>query len=274
MEAIAPMLAEVLNDSIRLDEIVRDNAYAIEQKFDGHRIMLHCGKDGKLRVTGRHGRLSQHHWRLQDEIWTANLEALKGRSVVLDAELIGDRAYIFDAPYIEGLIQPSSPFVERRTALEILYEMAGFNSSFRLVANARTEGDKAHLVMQCILQKAEGVIIKRLDAPYISGRTDAMLKYKFTKTVDAIITDMHTEGKNNATLSVYRDGELVEIGRCSLHGKEPVEIGQVAEIEYLYFSDDGRLVQPVFRFTRDDKASEECTYDQLESSRSKSIVEL
>lgn len=148
----------------------------------------------------------------------------------------------------------------------------------------------------------EGVIAKELDAPYRPGARKGMSKYKRLRTIDVVIMGWRP-GKEPGTvgsliLGLYDDGELRVVGHTSgLKAKEkrelvdklaPYETGErgsadpsrwagdrelewvslrpelVIEITFDHVT-DGRIRHgsKILRW-RDDKAPEDCTFDQLD----------
>ena len=79
--------------------------------------------------------------------------------------------------------------------------------------------------------------------------------------------------KNAMTLGLYKNGELVEIGRVASGLTDIIRedmannpdnyIGQVVEVECMSTTKDGALRHPVFIRMRDDKAPEDCKYEEV-----------
>ena len=72
----------------------------------------------------------------------------------------------------------------------------------------------------------EGIVSKRLDAPYRSGRGDAWVKAKCRAGHEVVIGGWTTTGANFRSLIVgaYRDGKLIHLGRVGTgFGKEKLE---------------------------------------------------
>lgn len=79
--------------------------------------------------------------------------------------------------------------------------------------------------------------------------------------------------KNAMTLGLYKDGKLVEIGRVASGLTDAIRedmannpdnyIGHVVEVECMSTTKDGALRHPVFVRMRDDKAPEDCKYEEV-----------
>lgn len=102
------------------------------------------------------------------------------------------------------------PYRERRAALEALAR-----APVELTPMVATAAEAEHW-----LHEAEGVIAKRLDAPYRPGERAGMLKIKRVRTIDAVVMGWRP-GKAAGTvgaliLGLYEpDGTLREVGHSS-----------------------------------------------------------
>ncbi len=261
---IRPMLAEEV-DQGRLPTYAADDKVVFQQKLDGHRVMLHVS-DGKVSVIGRGGQDSQHSPLFARD---SHSSVTKLGDVVLDGELIGQTLWLFDMPFCRGIVAEASTYGDRMTALERLFEAWNPDpAAYRLLRTARTMEEKAELARDCLKDGMEGVMIKRLDAPYKAGkRVSTVMKAKFVKECDVVVTAVGVGGKDNYELGVYRDGELVNVGRCSAIGKAQVGVGAVIECRYLYFAVEDRLYQPRMMKVRTDKGATECLWSQFDHAR-------
>lgn len=266
---IKPMLAApvTFNEGFRY-RMLEDDELVLEEKLDGHRIMLEIGSDSRTRALNRRGEASQHQSFFSNAVWNSHWYWLKGQVVVIDGEYIPSRGtfYAFDVPYIEDVLSPDDPWYVRHGALNALMKRISVTSK-RIVQVPTAQGfeQKAKLVEECLQTKAEGIMVKYMNAKYSPGvRSGAWSKVKFTRTADLVISQLGVEDKNNAVLCYFgHAGELVEVGRCSLNGKPEVSIGDVVEVRYLYVGKGQRLYQPNLLRVRHDKKPPECTEEQL-----------
>ncbi|HMC06174.1 MAG TPA: ATP-dependent DNA ligase [Solirubrobacterales bacterium] len=189
------------------------------------------------------------------------------------------------------------PFEERRAALDAL--VAGFDGpgSIELTPLTGTAEEARPL-----LESGEGVIAKRLDAPYRPGERKGMVKVKRVRTLDCVVVGWRP-GKEEGTvgsliLGLYEPGgELRVVGHTSgLSAKRKRElVGELApyetgergsgdpsrwandrELEWISLRPElvvevsfdhvsaGRIRHgaKILRW-RDDKNPRECTFDQL-----------
>lgn len=246
----------------------------VQQKFDGDRVIVETAD--ALRFWNRDG--ATYSKSFPDEAITIFKRIAEHGRFVLDGELVtesdGRKSYhVFDVLLIakhDGTIvlDETDQYGIRRMQLELLDD-ALFRYPVRLVREASDEVSKVELFEAVRRQGGEGVILRDVTAPYSQGKR-ALVKVKFTKTVDAIVTAIGLDGHNNCEYSVYekpRSREPRAIGRCSLNGKPRVKIGDVIEVRYLYathIADIIRLYQPRLVRVRDDKRARQCLLNQLQ----------
>jgi ATP-dependent DNA ligase len=252
-----------------LQTAIQDPSYAIEPKLDGVRCVAHVS-GGVARLLNRNGK----------PLAAASCNAARGGIInqlendfpsgdwVLDGEIMSDgKLWLFDLPFAgSGVVVQSMSFQDRREALEKLEELLGWDdtSAVHVVSHAATSSAKKLLVELVIEHGAEGVMIKRLDKPYTSGRVKHSLKYKLTATADVIVTARNVDGHTNAELGLFDDEDrLVRVGRVSMIGRPDVPVGTVLEVKFLYVGAGGRLYQPRVVGVRADKQPAECRTHQI-----------
>lgn len=260
-----------------LDTFINDDSWVMEQKMDGHRLFLMSpGLNMPPTALTRSG--SSYTRTLPKAIRDFRFPGSDHpQPWILDGELVGtvvnghtvsSTFYVFDLPQTPDRSYGTKPLFQRRAALETF--MANVPNPFKLVPQARTREEKITLAEKAIDNNLEGLIVKKVDAPYRSGgRTPEWLKIKFVATADVVVTDVRTDGKDSVGYAVYDSAGLLKpIGRASLIGKEKngkINVGDVIEVRYLYLGSDGRLYQPTVLRKRDpnEKPARQCTTDQL-----------
>jgi bifunctional non-homologous end joining protein LigD len=248
-------------DDDELEGLLADDAMIAQQKLDGIRVIVTIGET--LVATNRDGQAT----------------ALAGNSLaglaylphgtVVDGEVLGDAYWLFDLLELAGEDVRDRGYVERWKLLDEELEPA-LTEGARVLPLAIGGKAKRKLHAQLRDQRAEGIVFKQHDAPYKAGRGTTQRKYKFVKSADVVII----ENAGNAYRMIVYDGKQpfdvgrVFAGTTNASRKDlDARLGRgerpVAEVRYLYATDDCQLFQPVFVRVRDDKKPVACKRDQL-----------
>jgi bifunctional non-homologous end joining protein LigD len=105
------------------------------------------------------------------------------------------------------------PLRERKLRLETLLDNAGVGDRIHFVAHL---GSDSEAVLSSARRLGlEGIVSKRLDARYTSGRTASWVKTKCRAGQEVVLGGWTTDGRTVRSLlaGVYRDGRLVYVGR-------------------------------------------------------------
>ena len=192
--------------------------------------------------------------------------------------------YAFDLPHAAGYDLKSQPLLVRKELLQTLLPSAG-----PLRFSAHVEGNGIETFHAMAKLGLEGVVGKRADSRYRSGRSEHWLKVRSNRTGDFVIVGWVPQKSNAADLGAlvlaeYRGGELAYCGRVGsgLGEAERRDLQRriaalgpgtalspdrehrwlepllVCEVEYREYSLDGNVRNPVFLRLRDDKPPQEC----------------
>ena len=192
--------------------------------------------------------------------------------------------YAFDLPHAAGYDLKSQPLLARKELLQALLPSAG-----PLRFSAHVEGNGIETFHAMAKLGLEGVVGKRADSRYRSGRSEHWLKVRSNRTGDFVIVGWVPQKSNAADLGAlvlaeYRGGELAYCGRVGsgLGEAERRDVQRriaalgpgtalspdrehrwlepllVCEVEYREYSLDGNVRNPVFLRLRDDKPPQEC----------------
>lgn len=186
--------------------------------------------------------------------------------------------YAFDLLYWDGIDERSKPWSERNRHLQQV--ITDSEPSARIQLNVGSPD--GHFLLNWVREhKMEGLVAKRTDSPYQSGRRSQWVKLKLSFTASAVITGREKgEGSRGETfgaltLGMYDvDSNLVSTGKVGsgFTQSELTEISTrldagetlVGEIRFNNVGDSYNLRFPVWLGLRSDVRSTECLLAQLE----------
>jgi bifunctional non-homologous end joining protein LigD len=200
-----------------------------EVKFDGYRAQLRV-LDGEARIrtrrgldwTARFAAIAKAAKALPDCIIDGEVCALDQHQVPSFASLQAalsenqsDNLIIFAFDLLvesKNDLRPL-PLAMRKQRLQALIEKAGPGDSIRYAAHFESAADT--VLQSACRMHLEGIVSKRLDAPYISGRSGDWTKAKCRGGHEVVLGGWSTEaGRFRSLLAgVNRDGHLVYVGR-------------------------------------------------------------
>ena len=304
-ERITPMLATPHREPFE------HPGWLYERKLDGQRTLLTV-RDGRAELRSRHGdHLDATFPELIDAAEAADLPDLivDGEVVALSGEAtsfarlqqrmgirdaatarrspVAVHAYLFDLLHLGGVSTRGLRLRERK---RLLREVIGFEDPLRYCDHRNADG-VAYLEEACA-DGWEGLIAKDATSRYVSGRSTAWLKFKYTARQELVIGGFTAPRGSRtgfgALLVGYHDGQdlryagkvgtgydqatlehlsrlLAERGRSTSPFAERISDRDVrfvtpelvAAVTFLEWTDNGRLRHPVFEGLRTDKDARE-----------------
>ena len=214
-----PLLPQLARSAPELPD---GDGWVFERKWDGFRAIAFVDGD-ELHLQSRNGRPLVRYFPelrfppgryvldgelvIRDSAGGEEFDALQERihpaasRVAMLAERTPARFVAFDLLAHDDRSLLDLPFAERRTALEAMIA-----EPLELAAATTDRAAAAEW-----LRDAEGVIAKRVDAAYLPGKREGMLKIKRVRTIDCVAVGWRP-GKAKGTvgsiiLGLYDDGE-------------------------------------------------------------------
>jgi len=304
-DSLSPQLATLVSEPPTGDEWLH------ELKLDGYRILCYVDH-GSVRCISRNGK----DWtdRYPEVVEAAGLlpcetALMDGEVVVLDERGVSSfqalqnalgatRArrklhfYAFDLVHLDGYDLSRVPLRDRKPLLQTLVA-GGEGDVIRYSDHVSGSGQQFHA--QACAAGAEGIISKRANSPYRSGRSMDWQKTKCLLRQEFVVVGFTEPSGSRAgfgalLIAVTKDGELVSAGRvgtgftnrtlrelharmkkleratppianpprgASARGVHWLEPKLVAEVSFTEWTSDGSIRHPSFQGLREDKALEE-----------------
>jgi bifunctional non-homologous end joining protein LigD len=302
---VAPQLAQLV------ERPPEGDAWLHEIKIDGYRVGARIER-GKVRMLTRHG----NDWTARFRPIAAILADLPVKAAYLDGEIAvltadgisdfgalqealgcqgGSREMafvVFDILHLEGRDLRPLPLVERKGILARVLDKLPVRSPVQFSSDVTGQGSK-FFKLAC-RRHLEGIVSKRANAPYRSGRSSDWHKVKCTYRQEFVVGGYRRETTGRPNLGSlligdYDRGRLVyagsvgtgwsiQLGRSMMESLQRIgreaspfvavprpdakdahwaESKLVAEVEFSTWTRDRRVRHPSFKGMREDKAAKE-----------------
>ncbi|RPI24861.1 MAG: ATP-dependent DNA ligase, partial [Acidobacteria bacterium] len=319
---VQPQLATLV------EAVPKSGKWVFEIKLDGYREL--CRIDNRdIRLISRNGK----DWTRNFSSLVSQVRQLPVRTALLDGEVVvlmpdgttsfqalqnalsqaeGGRLvyYVFDLLYLEGYDLTGVALSDRKGVLRRLVGRLPADSGVRV--SDHFEGQGEVFFREACKHSLEGVICKRADRPYVSGRTRDWLKVKCLERQEFVVVGFTDpsggrKGLGALLLGVYDEGgKLISAGRvgtgfterslrelrdklgrleiekpaitnppkgAAARGVHWVRPDLVAEVTFAEWTGDGQLRHPSFQGLREDKSPREVRRERAEKGADNSPSE-
>jgi len=149
---------------------------------------------------------------VQDENGVSDFRALRAS---LSGKPHGLILYAFDLLHLDGKDLRKVGLIDRRDSLRAL--IGGHDPKWPLQFSEHVVGNGDAMFAQARVMELEGIVSKRIDSRYVSGRSTAWLKVKcFEEENFVVVGTERGTGPTTALLAREHDGELEYVGGAML----------------------------------------------------------
>jgi bifunctional non-homologous end joining protein LigD len=282
-----------------------------EIKFDGYRIQARIDKDGVRLLTRKGLNWTERFGSLADRLaeFHKGTAIIDGELVVEDTEgrssfsalagaLKSGRSqkfvlHCFDLLYLDGMSLIGARLQDRKRLLEKMFVRRSKSGPIRYSAHLEVDG--ARMLSDACGLGLEGIISKRADRPYRSGRHDDWLKSKCIQVdefviIGYLVSNAAANAVGALVVGYHEKKKLIYAGRVGtgythsvatdlMRQLKPLRVDTapvgapltnmqrkdviwvrpelVAQIEYRAWTDDGLLRHAAFKGLREDKPAKD-----------------
>jgi len=278
----------------------------VEAKLDGLRLIA-VKNHGEVSLFTRSGTPIETLPKIVQAI-----KDLKEDNIVLDGEVMGEdwnesasvvmsskskkddstmRYHVFDIVDFTAWQQQVSKthYRARLTDLQLtIGDTEGTPFRYVKATTANDETELRQFYNECLTEGYEGVMLKRLDTPYLWKRTDAILKMKPVATEEAVIVGWHLSPEKTKRAGQFggfhvltKNGVVTKVGggytdaqKKQIQAEGPdTYIGRIAEVEHQPpFTNTGALRFPVFSRFRDPSDVDPAVLEAYVNRKADSVV--
>jgi bifunctional non-homologous end joining protein LigD len=233
---------------------VKNELWCCQEKYDGERMLIRRTAQGLFIAANRKGVNVPVPRGVQEAV-----RAVKGPWVI-DGEIVGEKFYAFDLLESQAGDARGQAYLRRLAALEMQFGNIE-SGSFKVAPTVFGTAMKKGFITGLKTANKEGVVFKKLDAPWNEGRPNSggtALKLKFWASISCVVLNVNTDRRS--VMVALGDKPMGNVTIPPNH--EVPDPGQVVEVRYLYVNgENGSLYQPTYLGVRKDVEPQECTLE-------------
>lgn len=258
VDIVIPQLLTEVEES-EVDHYLNDDNFCAQEKKDGRHITLELkGRTLTIRNKKGNGRNCDCEIEFKEDLQQTSHDLL------IDGEQIGNKFWVWDILQLDNNDLRNLPYyIDKGPSRYATLCQLDFGPSIQVVGLAIGPLGKKVLFESLKAKRKEGIVFKRLLAPYTPGKGNDQFKFKFYAEISVIVTAGRPDKASiGMELINNQTGQREFVGYCSCNSNPP--IGSVVEIKYLYMVNiGGSLYQPSFKELRDDVDVNECTTSKI-----------
>jgi bifunctional non-homologous end joining protein LigD len=254
---ILPQLLNPIEEDM-VERLLRDDNYCAQEKHNGRHILIRK-QEAQIHGINKKGLLVGLPQTVFDDV--RNLPG----NFIPDGESVDDVYHAFDLLVLNGEDIRPLRYYDRLTSLMNL--LASSQHRFiKYTETAFTTKQKTALLKRLKAGNREGIVFKRLDAPYIPGKPNSggsQLKHKFYATLSAVVAKINIQ--RSVEVRLLNGEGWNNVGNVTIPANHSIpKVGDVVEIRYLYAHTQSRILyQPTYLGLRDDVEQHECVMSQI-----------
>jgi len=266
----ACQLLTAIDDGEKAAAVLLNPNYAVQQKFDGKRIILHVDKN-TVTAHNRDGLTCS----VSPEIVKEAKAFSPLAPITLDGEWIREikSFQTFDLLALGGTDTTPLPFKARQEHLQRVFKTIKAHS-LQLARTEYKKEEKVSLLQRIHDAQLEGIVLKHIGSPYKIDRQKDQFKYKFTAVSSFVITKLHSPKQSVAIAVFDANGRLVPSGDVKIRNSRfKLTEGMVIDVRYSHCFPQSHLAyQPRMISIRDDLQPEACVISQLRYKGTKTAI--
>lgn len=262
------------------EEFINSNFWVMQQKYDGERRPVQSLISGHMQDFVGGNRKSEMI-PLHEDIITDLFKGGIMTGMIVDAEIVGEKLYIFDVMQYQGIDIRNNQLGKRLDYLEEIRKQVVAYGGYQNITIAEswfTPAEKRRKFNELKQSGLEGVIFKQVISSYKPSRPSSggdSLKCKFYEATTAKVIETNS-GRSVAIGMLDENDVVVPVGNVTISSDfDMPKVGDLVHVRYLYIiAPGGHLIQPVYKGLRTDKTTADKLSKLKVKPESQDLVEL